>query len=92
MDRLQILAKSNDGFYIASEDLKTRGPGDIFGIRQSGELGFLVADIFTDAAILKDAGEAVEAYLEKRILYQPGEEERLESYLRESLTFNMITI
>ena len=51
-----------------------------------------MADIFTDAAILKDAGEAVEAYLEKRILYQPGEEERLESYLRESLTFNMITI
>ena len=51
--RLEILNHSNDGFYIASEDLKLRGPGDIFGIRQSGELEFKLADIFTDAGLLK---------------------------------------
>ena len=57
-ERLNILAKSNDGFYIASEDLKLRGPGDIFGIRQSGLLQFELGDIYTDAEILKDAKEA----------------------------------
>ena len=35
--RLEILNKSNDGFFIAGEDLKLRGPGDLFGIRQSGQ-------------------------------------------------------
>ncbi|MBQ4242403.1 MAG: ATP-dependent DNA helicase RecG, partial [Lachnospiraceae bacterium] len=56
-ERLSILKKTNDGFEIASEDLKLRGPGDIFGLRQSGELGFRVADIYTDAAILAMASE-----------------------------------
>ncbi|MBQ9359628.1 MAG: ATP-dependent DNA helicase RecG [Lachnospiraceae bacterium] len=55
--RLEVLKKTNDGFEIASEDLKLRGPGDIFGIRQSGEMGFKVADIYTDALILKKASE-----------------------------------
>ena len=57
--RLEVLKKTNDGFEIASEDLKLRGPGDIFGIRQSGELGFKVGDIYTDAAILKKASDYV---------------------------------
>lgn len=60
--RLEILNKSNDGFYIASEDLKLRGPGDLFGIRQSGDLKFVLGDIFTDAAILKEACEAADEY------------------------------
>ena len=60
--RLEILNQSNDGFYIASEDLKLRGPGDLFGIRQSGDLQFTLGDIFTDAQILKEACEAAEEY------------------------------
>ena len=60
--RLEILNKSNDGFFIASEDLKLRGPGDLFGIRQSGDLRFTLGDIFTDAQILKEACEAAEEY------------------------------
>ena len=51
--RLEILNKSNDGFFIASEDLKLRGPGDFFGIRQSGDLVFALADIYQDAAVLQ---------------------------------------
>lgn len=55
--RLEILKNTNDGFKIASEDLKLRGPGDMFGIRQSGELGFKIADIYNDADMLQKASE-----------------------------------
>lgn len=58
MERLEILNKSNDGFFIASEDLKLRGPGDMFGIRQSGDLEFKIGDIYQDASVLKAANEA----------------------------------
>lgn len=56
--RLKILNESNDGFYIAGEDLKLRGPGDLFGIRQSGLMKFKIGDIYNDAGILKNASEA----------------------------------
>ena len=55
--RLKILNESNDGFFIAGEDLKLRGPGDLFGIRQSGLMEFKIGDIYNDAGILKDASE-----------------------------------
>lgn len=57
-ERLEILNHSNDGFYIANEDLKLRGPGDLFGIRQSGVMDFKLGDIFQDAKILQNANEA----------------------------------
>ena len=56
--RLEILNKSNDGFFIAGEDLKLRGPGDLFGVRQSGLMEFKIGDIYNDAGILKEASEA----------------------------------
>lgn len=62
-ERLDILNRSNDGFYIASEDLKLRGPGDFFGQRQSGDLEFKLADIFTDANLLKTVSEEVNRML-----------------------------
>ncbi len=80
--RLQILNKSNDGFYIASEDLKLRGPGDLLGVRQSGMMEFKIGDVFTDAAILQQACDAVNELLESdpemtalehRLLYEKFE-------------------
>ncbi|MDO4650456.1 MAG: ATP-dependent DNA helicase RecG, partial [Eubacteriales bacterium] len=53
--RLKILNESNDGFFIAGEDLKLRGPGDVFGIRQSGLMEFQIGDIYQDAEVLKMA-------------------------------------
>lgn len=58
--RLDILGKSNDGFHIANEDLKLRGPGDFFGIRQSGELDFVMADIYSHADLLKAANQEIQ--------------------------------
>lgn len=65
MERLEILNRSNDGFQIASEDLKLRGPGDLFGIRQSGEFSFRIGDIYEDAELIKKASETVDALLEQ---------------------------
>lgn len=58
--RLGILNQTNDGFKIASEDLKLRGPGDLFGIRQSGIMDFRLGDVFQDAAVLKKASDAAD--------------------------------
>lgn len=63
MERLEILSHSNDGFYVASEDLKLRGPGDIFGIRQSGEFSFQIGDVYQDAELLKETSELVDMLL-----------------------------
>ena len=62
--RLEILNKSNDGFFIASEDLKLRGPGDFFGVRQSGDLAFDIGDIYQDAKELQQASESVREILD----------------------------
>ncbi len=87
-ERLDILNRSNDGFYIASEDLKLRGPGDIFGIRQSGDMEFKLADIFTDANLLKTVSQEVDRLLEAdRDLVCPEHQElgrRLGKYLESS--------
>lgn len=63
--RLDILNRSNDGFYIAREDLKLRGQGDFFGVRQSGEMEFAVGDIFADAGLLQEAAEDVKELLDQ---------------------------
>ena len=84
-ERLEVLNRSNDGFYIASEDLRLRGPGDLFGIRQSGGLEFRLGDVFQDAKILQWASEtAGEVLKETEGAGASGYEaltERLEAYL-----------
>ena len=55
--RLDILNRSDDGFYIANEDLKMRGPGELFGTVQSGELYFKLGDVFNDADTMIIANE-----------------------------------
>ena len=83
--RLNILNQSNDGFKIASEDLKLRGPGDFFGIRQSGELQFALGDIYQDAAVLQQASEAVRKLLEDDPDLKEEEHENLRHYLEQFL-------
>lgn len=56
-DRLGILRDNNNGFKVAEEDLRLRGPGDLFGVRQAGELSWKLADIYADADLLALAKE-----------------------------------
>ena len=62
MKRLRVLEESNNGFFVAKQDLKLRGPGDFFGIRQSGEMDFKLADIYQDADIMKMANDAANEF------------------------------
>ena len=66
-ERLKVLEESNDGFFIAGEDLRLRGPGDFFGIRQSGDVQFNIADIYNHADMLRLAQEVLGRYKDKVI-------------------------
>ncbi len=92
-ERLDILTKSNDGFEIAGWDLKQRGPGDFFGIRQSGDMDFKIGDIFSDAVTLKSAADAA-AYAEenKKDLDSVSIqmlENKLEKYMKNNFMLNL---
>ena len=63
-ERLEILRDSDDGFVIAEKDFQMRGPGDLLGIRQSGDAMFRIADVTKDAQILKLAGETAASVCE----------------------------
>ena len=78
-ERLHILSETNDGFKIAEEDLKQRGPGDFFGLRQSGLPYFKIADIYTDAEVLK----RVKQILTEMIREGSGQLEDLRAALNE---------
>lgn len=81
-ERLAVLEKSNDGFFIASEDLRLRGPGDFYGVRQNGQLQFVLADIYTDAAIMKQAREAADEVYEKKADITKEESRQLHKLLQ----------
>lgn len=84
MKRLEILNQSNDGFFIANEDLKLRGPGDMFGIKQSGIMEFKLGDVYNDASVLKIANEAAKSIsqveIEEICIKNPSLGEKIKSY------------
>ncbi len=83
--RLEILNQSNDGFAIAAEDLKLRGPGDFFGIRQSGEFGFRLADIYQDAPLIEAAAKEVVLLLNEDPQLETQENRKIQAQLRRYL-------
>lgn len=89
-ERLEILNKSNDGFFIASEDLRLRGPGDLFGIRQSGLLDFRLGDVFQDAKVLQKANEAAASILDNDPELELDKHSRLKTYLNHYLSEVML--
>ena len=81
--RLDVISHSNDGFYIASEDLKLRGPGDFYGIRQSGDFDFSLGDIYQDADILKIASEDARHIIEHDKNLSNDENQKLKAFLEQ---------
>ena len=92
-ERLEILNKSNDGFEIANWDLKLRGPGDFFGIRQSGDMDFKIGDIYSDAQTLKEAADAANYVEEHKREIEAGAmqmlENKLDDYLANAFKLNL---
>ena len=80
-DRLDVICKSNDGFYIAEADLKLRGPGDIAGTRQSGAFEFKAANLVEDQAILRTARTIAEDILTRDPELRSSEHMPLARYL-----------
>lgn len=62
--RLKILEESNDGFYISEKDFELRGSGDLFGVKQSGDMDFKIANMKTDFKILQQCSLDSKEFLE----------------------------
>ena len=89
--RLRILTKTNDGFRLAEEDLRLRGPGDFFGVRQHGLPGLRVADLGCDAQLLQSAQKSAEALLagDPELAHSPALRDRVaELFARNAETMN----
>ena len=88
LNRLNVLKESNDGFVIAEKDFMFRGPGDLLGIRQSGDAMFRIADVTKDAEILKLAGETAASVINDDPALLHPEHELLKKELNRYLTAN----
>ncbi|MBQ2981532.1 MAG: ATP-dependent DNA helicase RecG [Lachnospiraceae bacterium] len=92
-ERLEILNSSNDGFYIANKDLSLRGPGDFFGIRQSGDMSFKLGDIYADASTLKLTADILREVTDGKIVLNTKESEalkhKLEKYMDMHYAINL---
>lgn len=88
-ERLEVLNHSNDGFYIAEQDLKLRGPGDMFGVRQSGILNFRIADIYQDADMLMQADKVCGQIVSDADWEEKEEYSELSSLLQRSVRNNI---
>lgn len=80
-ERLEILGKTSDGFAIAEKDFEMRGPGDLLGIRQSGDAHFRLADVSRDRGILLAAGKAADAIVQRDPELEDEENEPLRKAL-----------
>ena len=86
LQRLKAFCKTNDGFKIAEEDLKLRGPGDFFGSRQFGLPAFQVANLSMDLQTLKDAQAASAAWIDAEGTSDTPEAKALRSRISDLFT------
>ena len=83
--RLQVLEESNDGFYITEKDYEMRGEGDLFGVKQSGDMQFKIANLHTDMKILLQARDDSKEFLNK------NKDNNFENYIEYAKIINEMT-
>ena len=83
--RLQVLEESNDGFYITEKDYEMRGEGDLFGVKQSGDMQFKIANLHTDMKILLQARDDSKEFLDK------NKDNNFENYIEYAKIINEMT-
>lgn len=76
-ERLMVLEESNDGFYISEKDFAFRGEGDLFGIKQSGDMSFKIADLKRDYHILLVAKKEAEYFMQNKLYIQRQHYEKI---------------
>lgn len=76
-ERLMVLEESNDGFYISEKDFEFRGEGDLFGIKQSGDMSFKIADLKRDYHILLVAKKEAEYFMQNKLYIQRQHYEKI---------------
>ncbi len=81
--RIQALVKTNDGFRLAEVDLRLRGPGEIAGTRQSGNIQFRIADPIEDIQLMELARHTAESILQQDPQLERPEHHALKKYLEE---------
>jgi len=91
-ERLSIMEKTNDGFDVAEADLKIRGPGELVGQRQSGLVGFRIANLVRDAEILQLAREQAFAIVQRDASLSQPENKNLKDHLARSKQFDLAGI
>ncbi len=82
--RMMTMVESNDGFYIAEQDLKLRGSGELFGIKQHGETGLILADIMEDVELFKIANNEAHQVINSNLHINKLLVEEIMSYLESS--------
>jgi ATP-dependent DNA helicase RecG len=88
-ERLDILCKSNDGFVISEYDLKLRGPGDMFGIRQHGIIEFKIGNVFYDIQLLQKANEVAKKIIDIDPQLENDDYKGLKKKLNDYLEYNV---
>jgi len=78
--RLKIMESTNDGFVVSDEDLKIRGPGEFFGIKQSGFIKYRIADMINDGPILRDARKAAFGIVKEDLNLEKSENSLIRNY------------
>ena len=86
--RLSVMCKTNNGFVIAEEDLKLRGPGDFFGSKQHGLPDMKIADLLGDTVMLKATQDAAKAVFEKDPLLEKNEHQGLKERVNRLFELN----
>jgi ATP-dependent DNA helicase RecG len=86
--RIKTMVDTNDGFKIAEVDLQLRGPGDMEGTQQSGNIDLKIANLATDGPIIEEARKAAIALLEEDATLEKTENAALKYYLQHQKTSN----